>query len=123
MALKKKIEYQNGTSAEYHNISSISIYPFDLIQEAVIEQYEGYPEQTHILEELLPQLPLERYKLIIKVNSYVNESIRRQHPEAHLESYTFDHDINRIDLKDVDVYVYVYNFLKTQEKFKDAENA
>ena len=77
MALKKKKEYKNGTSAEYHNIASILITPTvtkeKVVTKAVTDEERSKDPfaRTEFVEKAV-----EKYTMAVKMRSYVSEKIR-----------------------------------------------
>ena len=97
MALKKDIELNNGIVVNYHRISILTTYVNDSI--------------------------------VISIASYINEEKRDEEKVERTEEYSYD--INNIITTFTEVTEYsedfdvkkAYEYLKTLDKFKDAEDA
>lgn len=124
MALKKKREYKNGTSAEYHNIASILITPI-VVKEKVVtkavtdEERKNNPfARTEFVEN-----SVEKYTMTVKVRSYVSEKIRREDPNACLETFVRYKEINKEDFTTTDLFAQAYSLIKEDQVFIGAQDA
>lgn len=95
MALNKKIELENGVVVNYHRIVSIN--------------------------------KITNNTTIIEIASYINSEKRQQEKEALINGEAYNIYKETIYMnkeydatEDIEI---LYNYLKTTEKFKDAENA
>ena len=123
MALKKKKEYKNGTSAEYHNIASISITPITVKERIITKQVtEDERAENPKARTEFEEREVEKYSLTIKVRSYVSEKIRRKDPNAFLETFLKHKDINKENFTSTDLFTQAYALIKEDSEFADAEN-
>lgn len=123
MALKKKKEYKNGTSAEYHNIASILITP-TVVKEKVVtkavtdeEKKKDPLARTEFIEN-----PVEKYTMTVKMRSYVSEKIRREDSTACLETFVRYKEINKEDFTTADLFAQAYSLIKEDAEFSGAED-
>ena len=124
MALKMKKEYKNGTSAEYHNIASSLITP-TVAKEKVVtkavtdeEKKKDPLARTEFIEN-----SVEKYVMTVKVRSYVSEKIRREDPNACLETFARYKEIDKKDFTTTNLFEQAYSLIKEDQVFADAQDA
>lgn len=123
MALKKKKEYKNGTSTEYHNISSITIIPTTVKEKVVTKEATDEEKKKNPLARTeFTETSVEKYTMTVKVRSYVSEKIRREDPNAFLETFSRYKDIDKTDFSSTDLFAQAYALIKEDSEFAEAEN-
>lgn len=124
MALKKKKEYKNGTSTEYHNISSITIIPTTVKEKVVTKEATDEEKKKNPLARTeFTEKSVEKYTMTVKVRSYVSEKIRREDPNAFLETFARYKDIDKKDFSSTDLFAQAYALIKEDSEFTDATDA
>lgn len=123
MALKKKKEYKNGTSTEYHNISSITIVPITVKEKVVTKEVTDEEKKKNPLARTeFTETSVEKYTMTVKVRSYVSEKIRREDPNAFLETFSRHKDIDKTDFSSTNLFAQAYALIKEDSEFEEAEN-
>lgn len=124
MALKKKKVYKNGTSAEYHNIASILITP-TITKEKVVTKAVTDEERSKdpFARTEFVEKTVEKYTMAVKMRSYVSEKIRREDPNACLETFIRYKEINKEDFSTTDLFAQAYSLIKEDQAFIDAQDA
>lgn len=101
MALLKKIELENGIAVNYHRIVSIN----KITNSAIIMEVASYISQEKRQEEIEALTKSQELGEAVPMNIFI-------------ETTLLNKEYNETDtIKDL------YNYLKTTEKFKDAEDA
>ena len=100
MALLKKIELENGITLNYHRVVSLNkiINQYNVIEVASYTSSEKRDEEKKAIEEGLSK------KEAVSMNVFINSNyIEKEYNET-------------------ETIQEIYNYLKTTDKFKDAEN-
>lgn len=121
MALKKKKEYKNGTSAEYHRVKRIIVEPYT---EVILEENEPIPgrKKDEIDERPLKQKTLKGYKISAILASYSSEEIRRQDSSLFLGETIIVKKVKEKDFNSSNLFPQIYDYIKHTEDFSDAED-
>ena len=124
MALKKQKKYKNGTSSEYHNIASIVLTPI-VAKERVVTNTPTDEERNNnpFARTEFYEREIEKYSMAIKIRSYVSEQVRRENPEAFLESFVRYKEVNKEGFSTNELFAQAYAMIKEEDEFKDAEDA
>ena len=111
MALKKKKEYRNGTSAEYHRIQRIIVEPY---QETKVNRVPGSksPDAKYATETS------NGYRMSVYVNSYASEQIRKTDESLALNSFIVTQNFDKEQFDSADIFKQAYQLLKDQEAFQ-----
>lgn len=100
MALKKDIELENGITLNYHRIVSIN----KITNNAIIIEVASYVNEKKRQEEIEKQKESQEKREAVPMNIFIDTTyINKEYSEKET-------------IKDL------YEYLKTTEKFKDAED-
>jgi hypothetical protein len=105
MALKKLIEFENGTIAEYHKISYISVVPHE-------------EEIDDIKEIIIPK----GYRITLILISFSNQLVREKDTELFIDSNEYQYEVIYDNFNSADLFAQAYNYLKTLPQFEGAED-
>ena len=105
MALKKLIEFENGTVAEYHKITYISVVPHE-------------EEVDDIKEITIPK----GYRITLILASFSNQTIREKDVELFIDSNEYQYEVVYDDFNSADLFKQAYDYLKTLPQFEGAED-
>lgn len=117
MALKKLIEFENGTVAEYHKIKEIKITPYERVENICEKTEDGFDTDVIIDTQII-----KGYLMTIVIVSFATQVVRNRNAELFIDSshvvkvYPYD------NFNSADLFKQAYDYLKTLPQFEGAED-
>ena len=117
MALKKLIEFDNGTVANYHKIEAIKIAPYERVENIYEKNEDGFDTDVIINTQVI-----KGYLMTIMVISFATQNVRKKNIELFIDSSHVVTSYPYEGFDSTDLFTQAYDYLKTLPRFEGAED-